>query len=127
MSCPTCEALRETVAILKAQLEAQNTLVQRLTAAPPAAAPSQGLVPVTVPGNVPGAPPSIVYAAPPPPDPPDAVEQAPTEADLRRQMADFIDEHGQPCVMVGSTKVPLEELNRVTAMLDFAIGGGRLA
>lgn len=106
MTCATCSALQKALDIVTAQLETKDRQIERLLKAVLPESSSQ--TPIT-------------------PAPQATVDQAPSEMDLRRQMADFVDELGQPCLMMDGQKVLVEEYQRVARKLDFEMSGGKLA
>lgn len=100
VDCTTCRALERTISILEEQLKAKDAQLAVLLGQP-----SQTPM---VPQGTPTAP-------------------VLTQKELNEQMADFVDEAGNPFVLIDGIKVPLEEYQDVRRRLDIELTGGRLA
>lgn len=107
--CIGCQLRSEMVEVLKEQLQVKDRQIEALLQRP-----GGPIVELTHP----------IETGP--------VENTPSEADLRKQMADYVDGDGNPMVFVEDLSgvrvaVRLEEYQRVQEKLDFELSGGRLA
>lgn len=117
-ACAVCEQKERIIAILERQLALREKEVETLAAQ--AATSLDKLVAITNPAAL------AVYRGEIPlgVDAAQVAPSAPPAEAARRAMTEYVNDKGEPCVMLEGALVPLEELNRVQATLDAVLSGG---